>query len=160
MSHVATIKAAIKTRLATVSGLDASTIHTRTRAPLGENDAAFRTLHVSGSRVNTWEIERESFASAWKATNKAWELLDSYTIKGWYGFDDAAATPSETTFADLVEDVVEALNADQSIGQVSAPRVLTHGTVQCRIYGHAQKGPYLCHYAELTLTLRWTHVGP
>jgi ABC-type microcin C transport system permease subunit YejB len=56
--------------------------------------------------------------------------------------------------------MVEALNADQSIGQESNPRVLTHGTVQCRAYGHAPKGAYLCHYAELTLTLRWTHVAP
>lgn len=150
------IKAAVKAKLvANVASLSAATIHTRFRNFAGENDAHFASLFVanvagSGAKLNGWQIEHEAGASEWAATNHAWTRRDVIVLHGYYGLDDA--NDSESVFSQIVEDVIEALNADQTIGGV----VTTHGTPQIRQYGHAMLGGKLAHYVELALSVVWT----
>lgn len=147
------IKTAIKAKLATVTGLDATTIHTRIRNFAGQNEAYFAGLFVvtSTSKLNGWEIEHESGTSAWLATNNAWDRRDTILLRGYYGVDDV--NDSEASFSLLVEGVMEALNADQALG--GAVGVRTHGTVQVRSYGHVMLGGKLAHFAELALVVTW-----
>lgn len=149
MSKSRAIKAAIAADLAAVAGLSATTIHPRSRATTGEDDSRFRALHVVGDRVNTWEIEREGWSASWRATNNTAEILDSYVIRCWYGMSDD--DDSEDDFSELLEDVAAVLLADHHLGAT----VHTCSPASARLVGHAMKGPYLCHYAELTLTARW-----
>ena len=161
------IKAAIKTRLATLTSLDADTIHPRRRNFGGQNEAYFEGLFTTGvgdaARVNGWEIEHESGTSAWLATNKAWDRRDVIVLRGYYGWDDEH--DSEGTFSQIVEDVIEVLNADQTIGTstltaadaAQIARVRTHGTAQVRSYGPGTLGSKLVHYAEIALTIAWAN---
>lgn len=154
-SNMRRIKTAIKTILGTIAGLNATTIHPRQRNFGGGNEASFRALFAvaATSKINGWEIEHESGTSTWIATNKVWDRRDVVVLRGYYGFDDAG--DSEGVFSLLVDQVIEALNRDQSLGGNVGVR--THGTPQIRQYGVAALGGHLCHYAELALTVAWAN---
>jgi hypothetical protein len=144
------IKAAIKTLMASVTGLDAATIHTRTRRPHDMTPADLASLYVSGSAINGWEIEEENFGALWGMANNGWEMRDSFVIRGIYAWDDTAN--SEATFRTILQGIVEALNADISL--VGTCR--RHEAVQLREYAHRQITNETVHYAELSLVCNWT----
>lgn len=165
-SLMRTIKEAIKTRLGTVAGLSSTTIHPRQRNFGGQNESYFETLFATTSpaKINGWEIEHESGTSKWLATNNAWDRQDVIVLRGYYGVDDAG--DSEAAFSLIVEGVIEALNADQTLGAAgtsgvgpgaSGACVRTHGTAQVRSYGAATLGGKLVHYAEIALTITWAN---
>jgi hypothetical protein len=156
-SGPARIKAAIKTLMVNgVAGLTSSMVHTRRRYPVGTNEAGVEDVFAADdTKLHAWEIEEEGFSSRWGALNHAAHRdTETFAIRGWYGFDDDGN--SEGTFAAVLEDVIEALNADHTLGGT----VRSHATPQLRAYDVRTKVGRTCHYAELSLAVRWTHVAP
>jgi len=149
---VATIKSAIKAIMGSLTGITSAAVHTRVRSNAGGNDASFSSLFVDASaKINTWMIELETVRSVWSATNKAWERVDSYVIRGWYGHDDDQDTAGSLQL--LVQRITEALNSDIHLqGTATA-----HGTVQQRIVGFNSLFGRVCNHTELTIDVRWTH---
>jgi hypothetical protein len=147
------IKAAIVTLIETVSGLAAATVHPYARhAPKQGATSTFDTDFISSSKVNTWDVGGPMRVdSQWSALNKAWDRRDTYQIRGWYELDDA--NDSEATFAGYIEDVLEAINGDHTLGGT----VTTHGTAQVVSYGIEEKAGRLSHVVVMTLAATWTH---
>jgi len=148
-AYMASIKAAVKALMGTVSGLDADTIHARIRDFGGLDDAEFQERFATGGVINGWEIEQESGESAWIALDKAWEHRDSLMLRGYYSHSDEGN--SEATFRALVHRVVQAINGDHHLQGT----VLTHGLCQLRRYAATMLGGRLVHYAEIGLPIRW-----
>lgn len=149
-SYRDTIKAAIRTIMATASGLSADTIHTRLRNFAGQSEADFATLFSVAGKVNGWEIELESSSGEWAATNHATHERDVFVLRGYYSHSDPDNTAP--TFLALVEGVCDKLSLDQSLRST----VKTHETPQIRRYGFTMLGDKLCHFAEVSLAVQWT----
>ena len=144
------IKAAIKTLMSGVAGLDAATIHARTRRPHAMTPEDLASLYTSSSAINGWEIEEEGFTATWGMANNAWEMSDRFVIRGAYKFDDSAN--SEATFRTILQAVIAELNGDVSL----AGTCRRHEAVQLREYSHRQITNETVHYAELSLVCVWT----
>jgi hypothetical protein len=100
-----TINNAIHTTLSAVSGV--GVVHKYRR--LAVDVDVFRTLFVSGGKVNGWDIsrvreDRQHFGN---------RITREFEIRGFYAMADAAA--SELTFQQLVENIMVAFELDQTL---------------------------------------------
>ena len=138
---------------------------------LANNIQAIKTIleGVSGvdnvyDTVRNWQTEKQFRDGAktpsgeiqfWFLTREATEAEDlgpqfttrrhTVAVHGYYGVKDAAA--SETTFQQLVEDVVAALEADRKLNQTARHC----GPPQVRAVDFRILNNVLCHHAELAL---------
>jgi hypothetical protein len=158
-SRVGEIKAAIKTLIDGVTGVDSDQVYTHFRHVIGGNDADFETLFkTSGDVIHVWQIERANAGAEWAAQNVAWHTTDTFQIRGLYGFKDGASE-SAVTFQEVVEGIVEAINASQDLGAslTGSSAVIRHDPVQVRSYTFQAFGGRLCHLAELVVVVHWMH---
>jgi hypothetical protein len=142
---LATVRASIKGVLVAASG---GKVHDYLR--LIEAEKAIADELMVSKKLHAWCItldESEPFSE--KRLPACHALADmAFVLHGWYAVDDSAA--SEKTWADLVEDVMDAYRADKKLGNT----VIEAGPAQWREAGYRSYVGVLCHYARLTLSVR------
>lgn len=94
-------------------------------------------------KVFGWEITRPEFFTAKVAMNK-WQVTHTFTLRGYYALNDAAATEK------TIQGLVDAICLDFATVRIPGTQKdhLPHGTVEPRTFGQ-----YLCHVAEITITV-------
>lgn len=110
-----------------------------------ENEAELKSLYVSGSRMHYWCVtlgpDEKFVETRYPASHsKAWI---TFAIRGYYALKDADAT--EKTFVNLVEDVLDALRSNKTLGGVC----LQSGPARWTGPNHVDIVNVLCHHAEL-----------
>lgn len=146
MSEAAT-RARINTVVSAVSGIANVNDYERHTADWSAMLDLFKT---SADKWHGWTISCSSITQEHMEIS-ADNILRTYTykVRGYYAFDDSAG--SEKVFMVIVEDVVEALDADSTLhgtGYLGVdPADLT--TYEPRLFAGV-----LCHYAEITQEVR------
>lgn len=153
------IKAAIATRLATVTGI--GLIHTYLRWAV--QDADFLKLAMTGGVINVWQISRVNTEERWLTTAEVWRS-HTLAIYGGYGLLDASAT--EETFQNLVERVANRFRSRSAwtldglvestapyMGELAStsPTIGARGGIQVQSIEHRMVHNVLVHWAELRL---------
>lgn len=139
------IRTQIKTKLEAVSGVENVYDYKRYCNDL----ATYKDLFVKDSKVNTWEIIRNSFEKS--ARGGSGDVEDSthyFTIRGFYSAYDEYAT--EKTFQDLVEDICASFMNDPTLG--GKARI-----VNMPISGEfstGMLGVVLCHIVEIKISFQ------
>ncbi len=137
------IRSQLKTILEGVAGI--GIVHDYQRWEI-EADG-FRTLFVSGGRINVWMITRDASREGELAQNQHYRR-HQVRIIGLYALDDSDAT--EKTFSDLLESVCDTLRQSNDIGGNAE----SSGPPQVIRDDHARFAGTLCHYGEVTLEVR------
>jgi len=144
-----TIRSAIKNALDTVSNAGATHDYQRWSADWQAFLDLFKTTVGSTDQIRGWTIAGGPVEVDDAVEEFGGRYLRGYgyTIRGYLGVDDSAAT--EKTFAGLVEDVMDALDADATL----------HGSTyydtswaRCDVQELRIFGDVLCHYAEVRVT--------
>lgn len=157
---IASIKSAIATILATATGVDSSTVHTRRRIEipgLAVSDDEWKTLFCVSGRVNAWEIEHSSTSSEWAALRHGWDRSEVYEIWGWYATDaDDYGRESDAIqdllFDTIIESIIEQVNKDETLGGT----VRLHQTLQILNRDYTILGGRTCHQVQMALEVEWT----
>ncbi len=106
----------------------------------------FKTT-ISGSDViRGWTVTCESFPQEIIQFDRGLLRHYTYKIRGYFGLDDSAA--SEKTAIAIVEDVVEALDANDTLHDGGTYHDAS--AASCDEFGHRVFGLVLVHYAEIT----------
>ena len=96
MPTITGILTSIKTVIANTTGV--GQVHSYRRYVV--NDAAFKAIGVTGSRVNFWQLWRQSVDERWPNAFQ-YQLIHHIQVQGFYSSKDASA--SEHTFQTLVD---------------------------------------------------------
>ena len=143
----ATVRARLDTVVSAVSGIQNVYDYERHTANWSAMLDLFKT---SADKWHGWTISCQSIAQQWHEIS-ADNILRTYTykIRGYYAFDDSAG--SEKVFMVIVEDVLEALDADSTL---QGATYLLVPASQLTIYEPRFFGGVLCHYAEITMEVQ------
>jgi len=110
--------------------------------------ATYQDLFVKDDKVNTWEIERTSFAATGHGGNgNVEDKTHNFIIRGFYSVLDSLAT--EKTFQDIVEAIVSDFIDDPTLGG-TAKQVHYPITGELRI---GKLGNVMCHIVEIHITI-------
>jgi len=113
----------------------------------------FKATVDSVDQIRGWELTWLGYSGATQESmrrdERGIERLSNWRIDGYMSVDDADA--SAKTFDDLVEDVVDALDASTTINAraVCLWRTPANALVDFRLFGSV-----LVHHAEITLSLQ------
>ncbi len=109
----------------------------------------YKDLFVADSKVNTWEVQRDTFSkTAHGGNGDVQDTENDFTIRGFYSVYDAYA--SEKTFQELVEIILEnflnnpTLNGNAEILHVPITGTFTIGRL----------GNVLCHIVEIKMGIK------
>lgn len=142
MSESATRKE-LFTLISAVSGIGKVYDYERWAADWGTFIKLFQD--PASKRILGWEIMR-SASPAKRLNNVEEERTHTYTIKGYMGVEDAAAT--EKQFTTLIERL-----RDQVGGKITLNGSCDYATaVAVRVQDCRTFGSVLCHYAELEIS--------
>ena len=152
MPTLAAIRAAIKTKLSSVT--DVGVVHDYER--YATREAEFRSLYEwpspGGGQIRGWNFRRLSTRETSPAIGR-YVVDHGWVIRGYLSLDDSAAT--EKTFDDLVEAIRDAFRADETLGGVVAATVVDGDAgAQVPDSGPVIFAGVLCHSARLQLTTR------
>ena len=152
MVALADIRAAIVAKLEGVANIGAVNDYERYTVDLKD----FKAFFVSSGKVRGWTIRRISKRVISPALGEV-KVTNHWRIAGYFSFEDAKA--SEKTFDDLVEAVMAAFLADETLGGVVGATVDDDdGTAALQLddSGPVMFAGVLCHSARLTLkTIHW-----
>ncbi len=143
------ISAAIKSILENVSGIGTiHEFHRYTRMPEGFKEYFTKLVDWEKRQLNTWLITRDSFSQTTVGMPIGQEMRShTFVIRGYMGIKDS--TGSEETFQDLVDEIVNALEARVKLG---IPDVVEYAyPVSVPTIGHSMFGVAPCHYCEIHL---------
>jgi hypothetical protein len=145
----ATIRARIKAVVSGVSNVGLVYDYERWKPDWSDYLDTFKTTISSVEYIRAWTITCESFRPVELATMGGGTDTDVnyvYKVRGYFGLDDANA--SEKTAIGIVEDVMEALNADSTLHAYygSGP----HPLAELTVFEPRAFGDVVCHYAEIT----------
>lgn len=141
---LALIKTQIKTKLEAISGVEKVYDYKRYC-----NDwVSYQNLFIKDSRVNTWEIERNSFSRVSHGGNGDIEdVTHNFIIRGFYSFSDSLAT--EKTFQNLVEIICASFMNDPTLtGKAKIVHMPIEGTFTLN-----KLGDILCHVVEIKINI-------
>lgn len=137
---ISPIRTALKTLVSAVTGIGNVYDYHRHFETEGE----VKALLVNSSRLHYWTVslgpDDKFIEEDIVGGSKAWI---TFMISGNYALKDADA--SEKTFIDLVEDVLDALRADKTLGGVC----IRTGNKRWIGPNHVTVGNVLCHHAEI-----------
>ena len=142
---LSSIRTKLKTKLEAISGVE--NVYDFKRYC---NDwAAYKDLFVTDSKVNTWEIQRDTFSkTAHGGSGNVQDTENDIVIRGFYSVYDAYA--SEKTFQDLVDTILESFLNDPTLGGTAEIlHVPITGT-----FTIGRLGNVLCHIVEIKLTIK------
>lgn len=151
MSALADIKAAIKTRMETITGV--GTINTFERYDNNLNGLAQH--YGSGGTLKGWHIRRVTtqVRELRAGTPSRKEVLHNFQIRGFMAIKDAAE--SEAAFDLIVEAMRPAFFADETLGgTVNTISFPDQAGIQLRDSGPVMFAGVLCHAARLDLRTR------
>lgn len=165
---VAQMRADIKSVLTT---LDASSnigvVHDYERWGLQLSDLLDILLDPTDDKIRSWMIVYQGFTTSLEAydysqietTSKSITVRDHrWMIRGVWGLDDTNA--SEKSFATLVETLVNALDANETLHDQDRYWGDTPTSpASCETFEVRNFAGVLCHVAEITLTISGIHVG-
>jgi len=149
----ATIRAQIDTTVNAVSNIGIVHDYERWAADWSNILDYFKTEISSEEVIRGWTITCESFTQTLEQFNRGYLRHYTYKIRGYFGVDDAAE--SEKTAVAIVEDVVEALDADDTLHDPDTYYKMF--PVDCTIFEARTFAGVLCHYAEVTLEIEEWH---
>ncbi len=139
---IAPIRTAIKAAVSGVSGIGMVYDYLRHI----ETEAEIKAELVKSSRLHFWSVtlaNDDKFAEEHiVGGSKAWI---TFVIHGNYALKDSEA--SEKTFINLVEDVLDALRVDKTLGGT----VMRMGAPKWVGPNHAMVVNVLCHHAEIVV---------
>lgn len=136
----ATMRAAIAARL-TALGAGIGRVHDYER--WANNPAQFLALFqpAGSKKVFGWEVVRTGFRVR-KVAMRKWKMIHQYTIRGYYGLEDAAAT--EKTVNALADQI--ALDFARTPLSGTQGEQLPEAAIEPRVFGGV-----LCHVVEIRL---------
>lgn len=144
---LSTIRAKIKSEIEEVITSSIGTVYDYKRFC---NDlATYQDLFVRGSKVNTWEIERESFSRTERGGSGGIEVpTHNFIIRGFYALDDAAG--SDKVFQDsYVEPICQKFMDNPTLdGVCDIINMPVIGTITMRTLGLV-----LCHSVEIRISI-------
>lgn len=148
MTTLATIRAAIKSKLEGVTGI--GQVHDYER--YSKNTGDFKTFYLDTNKILGWHIRRLSNKQTRPYLGR-WVIVNEWRLRGFRSLDDSAAT--EKTFDDLIEAITTAFKADDTLGGVIDTMVLDNGTGISLLKSQpVMLAGILCHAAELQLFTR------
>ena len=144
----AVVRALIDTIVSAVSGTQNVYDYER---HVGDWSAMLDLFKTSADKWHGWTITCQSFPQVHTSIGTDKHIVRTYTykVRGYYAFDDSAA--SEKVFMVIVEDVVEALDADSTLHGTG---YLGNDPADLTLYEPRFFGGVLCHYAEITQTAK------
>lgn len=151
MPTLAEVRAAVHGVVAGVSGI--GVVHDYERFASGSDD--FKALYYSAThaQIRGWNLRRVARAEASNARGRHM-VTARWQIRGYLALDDSAA--SEKTFDSLVEDVIDAFRADDTLGGVVDTCIVGDAAgAQLEEAGPVMLAGALCHGARLALATRW-----
>lgn len=160
MTMVSGTAATIRTTILTVS--DVGQVYDYDPFPRGDwaQFVSLFTATVSGSTVvRAWTIKsvaRRTVPLTIAPGAEVQRVEFDWLIRGFLGLDDPT---SDAVFRDLLETVVEALNANRSLS--GAPEIIDHDPADYALPNNGALlalGDTICHYAEVTFTSYHEHV--
>lgn len=135
-----TMRAAIKARL-TALGAALGRIHDYERWANNPNQFLGLFQDATSKKVFGWEIVRTGFKVR-KVTMSKWKLIHNYTMRGYYGLEDAAGTEKTVNaLADLI-----ALDFTRTPLAGTQGETLPEAEIETRMFGAV-----LCHVVEIRL---------
>jgi len=141
------IRAAIKAKIETVVESNEGTVYDYKRFC---NDLhTYKELFVRSEKVNTWEIERESFSRNERGGSGGIEVpTHNFIIRGFFSVYDALA--SDKVFQDdYVEPICQAFMNDPRLsGTCDIINMPVTGSISIK-----KLGDILCHSVEIRLTV-------
>ena len=145
---LSTIRTEIKTILETISNVD--NVHDYKRYT--HSWADYKELFVENSKVNTWEIVRESFESFVEASNNVNRTRHNFVIRGFYAVQDETA--SEKIFQDIVEEIRVIFRDKPRLNDKAELVFFSPDNPFTGAFSYDYLGAVLCHIAELRLTIQ------
>lgn len=142
---LATIRSKIKTKLEAISGVENVYDYKRYC-----NDwVTYKDLFVTDSKVNTWEIQRDTFSKTGHGGDgNVHDTENDFVIRGFYSVYDAYG--SEKVFQDLVETIIANFLNDATLGGTAEIlHVPITGT-----FTIGRLGAVLCHIVEIRLLIK------
>lgn len=135
-----TMRAAIKARL-TALGAAIGRVHDYERWANNPNQFLSLFQDAASKKVFGWEIVRTGFKVR-KVTMSKWKLIHRYTMRGYYGLEDAAGTEKTVNgLADLI-----ALDFTRTPLAGTQGETLPEAEIETRMFGAV-----LCHVVEIRL---------
>ena len=152
MVALADIRAAIVAKLEGVANIGAVNDYERYAKKLSK----FKSFYVTSGKVHGWHFRRISKRVISPALGEV-KVTNRWRITGYMSLEDKLS--SEKTFDDLVEAVMAAFLADETLGGVVGATVDDDdGTAALQLddSGPVMFAGVLCHSARLTLkTIHW-----
>jgi len=145
---LSTVRTEIKTILLTISNV--GQVHDYKRYTHSWDD--YKDLFVENSKVNTWEIVRESFESFVEASNNVNRTRHNFTIRGFYSVQDKTA--SEKTFQDIVEDIRVTFRNKPKLNNKAELVFFSPDRPFSGVFRYDYLGAVLCHIVEINLTIQ------
>lgn len=152
MTLLADIRAAIVTRLESVTDIGLVHDYQRYATNAAEMAALYQTTIGTTKQIRGWWVSRIATAEGSPALGR-YTVTHTWRIHGYMGLDDAAE--SEKTFDELVELVRDTFRQDDNLGGVVDSTVLDEGAgLQLDEQAPVVFAGVLCHAARLTLRTR------
>ena len=145
----ATVRAALKNAIDTVSNVGKTYDYERWAAEWGDFLALFKTTISGTAQIRGWEVAYRG-NDAQRDPQFARQIIHAHAfqVRGYMRVDDSAA--SEKTFAALAESVQAAIDASVTIHS-STYLDATPATLQA--FEPRSFGGVLCHYAQINITV-------
>jgi hypothetical protein len=144
---LSTIRAQIKAEIQTIITSNIGTVYDYRR--YCNELSVYKDLFIRGSKVNTWEIERESFSRIEHGGSGGIEVpTHNFIIRGFYAVDDSLG--SDKVFQDsYVEPVCqEFMNNPTLSGVCDIINMPIIGNIMIKSLGNV-----LCHVVEIHLSV-------
>lgn len=150
----ATIRARIKTVVQSVSNGGLVYDYERWASDWTTYLDLFKTTIDSAEVIRGWTITCQSFQPVEIATMGSQDVETTfiYKIRSYFGLDDENA--SEKTAIGIAEDVVEALNADNTLHGTAYDASGPHPLAELTLFEPRFFGDVLCHYIEITCPVK------
>ena len=143
-----TTRSAIKTLLESVSGI--GRVHSHKQ--YSSDWASYKDKFIKNSKVNEWEIQRESFSKESRGSQarsgKVKDKTDVFVIRGFYAFTSKPS--SEEAFDLLIDLITDEFIQDRDLG--GAVEII-EDPITGEIF-FARLGEVLCHVVEIRITVK------
>lgn len=151
MAALADVRAAIKTTLESVA--DIGQVHDYERYASRQGDFVALYYSAGHAQIRGWNFRRVAREERSSAIGRH-AVTARWALRGYMALDDSAA--SEQTFDLLVEALIAAFRADDSLGGVVDTCIIADvAGLQLDEAGPVMLAGVLCHGARLTLRTRW-----
>ena len=145
MSNYSDMLAQIKTILESVTNIGKVYDYERFSNNWSDYRVLFKTTIGTTDQIRAWTITRVSTDQKRHLSDGVHRQTLTFTIHGYMGLDDANS--SEKTFQELVESVMDAIDAKPHLGGMAAGS----DPSQLKFFDHRLFGDLLCHHAEITV---------